>query len=408
VKLLELPRMGETMEEGELIAWVKKPGDSVKRGEVVAEIGTDKIVAEMPALEDFVLEEYLVQQGQTVKVGQPIAKIQALVGVGAEGRGQRTEDSEKPIPATSPANQIADPVGTTSPLSLHSPQIKLPSSTPNKLRASPAARQLARQLGIELSALMGTGPNGRVTTEDVRQRAKGHQPSAINHQQNSANFHAFTRIETATAKATKLSKQEIPHFYVRAKADVTGFMRGLEIEKAKGQNISVNDLLVKAVALSLKAHPRLNAVIEGDGLNLLPYIHIGVMTATSEGLVTSVVREADTLSPIQIGSRVREVKARASVGRAKAEDLQGATFCISNLGMFGVEDFSAIILPPNVAILAVGTVQDEVIAENGAIRIAKTLRLTVSADHRAVDGVEVALFLQTLRKLLEQPHIVLT
>ena len=181
-------------------------------------------------------------------------------------------------------------------------------------------------------------------------------------------------------------------------------MRGLEIERAKGQSISVNDLLVKAVALALKQHPRLNAVIENDGLNLLPSVHIGVMTATSEGLVTSVVRDADALSPAQVGSRVREVKARASAGRAKAEDIQGATFCISNLGMFGVEEFSAIILPPNVAILAVGAVQDEVIAENGAIRIAKTLRLTVSADHRAVDGVEVALFLQTLRKMLELPH----
>lgn len=407
MRLLELPRMGETMEEGELIAWVKKPGEAVKRGEVVAEIGTDKIVAEMPALEDFVLEEYLVQQGQTVKVGQPIARI----------RTAGTANGEQPPAAAT--KQAAPPVGTAGPSTLPAQQTKSPVSAPapNKLRASPAARHLARQLGLELSGLVGTGPNGRVTTDDVRRKAEDRDrpPSAISPQTleppapplptpPSLPFHPFTRIEAATARATQLSKQEIPHFYVRARADVTGFMRGLEVEKARGQQVSVNDLLVKAVALALKQHPRLNAVIEGEGLRLLENIHIGVMTATAEGLVSSVVRDADTLSAAQIGSRVREVKARASVGRARAEDIGGATFGISNLGMFGVEEFSAIILPPNVAILAVGAVQDEVTAEGGAIRIAKTLRLTLSADHRAVDGVEVALFLQTLRKLLEQPH----
>ncbi|MDX2007047.1 MAG: dihydrolipoamide acetyltransferase family protein [Meiothermus sp.] len=405
---LELPRMGETMEEGELIAWVKKPGEAVKRGEVVAEIGTDKIVAEMPALEDFVLEEYLVQQGQTVKVGQPIARISTA----------GTANGEQPPAAA--VKQATPAIGTAGPSTLPARQTESPVSAPapNKLRASPAARRLARQLGLELSGLVGTGPNGRVTTDDVRRKAgdRGRPPSAVSHRQTleppasplpthpSLPFHPFTRIEAATARATQLSKQEIPHFYVRARADVTGFMRGLEVEKARGQQVSVNDLLVKAVALALKQHPRLNAVIEGEGLRLLENVHIGVMTATAEGLVSSVVRDADTLSPAQIGSRVREVKARAGAGRARAEDIGGATFGISNLGMFGVEEFSAIILPPNVAILAVGAVQDEVTAEDGAIRVAKTLRLTVSADHRAVDGVEVALFLQTLRKLLEQPH----
>jgi pyruvate dehydrogenase E2 component (dihydrolipoamide acetyltransferase) len=278
---------------------------------------------------------------------------------------------------------------------------------------------VARELEVRLESVIGTGPRGRVTTEDVRAAAQ----TAGVHVKNtvpdgapaisrntvldgvpvSDELHKFTRIELATGKATSLAKREMPHFYVRIKADLTGFMRGLEMEKAKGASVTVNDGMVKAVALVLREHPKLNAVLENDGVRFLSSVHVGVITATSEGLVTSVVRDADTQSLAQINARVKEVKARASAGRARAEDVSGATFCISNLGMFGVEEFSAIILPPNVAILAVGAVQDEVVASDGAIRIAKTVRLTLSADHRAVDGVEVAMFLQSLRRMLENP-----
>jgi pyruvate dehydrogenase E2 component (dihydrolipoamide acetyltransferase) len=419
MSFLELPRMGETMEEGEILVWMKKAGDNVKRGETVAEIQTDKIVAEMPALEDFVLEEILAPEGTVVKVGQPLARIR---------RAGETAGS------SAPEKVSAMSVAPTPQVAVSNPMIE-PSSlvTTSIVRASPAARRIARELNVNLSSVTGTGPRGRVTTDDIRnsgttvgaQRAApavaptvgarlaspalalAPTPTPISTLETNpeSDLHRLTRIEIATGKTTVKSKSEIPHFYVRSRADLTGFMRGLEIEKARGSSASVNDAIVKAVALALKQHPRLNAVLEGDAVRLNPSVHIGVMTATADGLVTSVVRNADTLSLPQINASVKEIRARAAAGRARAEDISGAGFCISNLGMFGVEEFSAIILPPNVAILAVGAVLEEVVADNGAIRVAKTVRLTVSADHRAVDGVEVALFLQSLRKLLEQPHV---
>ncbi|MCL6528163.1 MAG: 2-oxo acid dehydrogenase subunit E2 [Thermaceae bacterium] len=394
LKLLALPRLGETMEEGELMAWLKQPGETVRRGEVVAEIGTDKIVAEMPALEDFVLEEHLVPPGQTVKVGQPIARVRPL---GA------SKPVENPPLGPEPDRQAASSLAVPKPPS--SPLPAAPKPVPDRPKASPAARHLARQLGLDLRQIVGTGPHGRITTEDVKKTAEAtaQGPAPTARIADPGQFLPFSRIQAAAARATHQSKQEIPHFYVRARADLTAFVRTLETERSRGLHLTLNDLLIKAVALALRKHPRLNAVVREGGLELLPQIHIGVLTATPEGLVTSVVRDADTLSPAQISSRVREIRARASVGRARSEDVQGATFCLSNLGMFGVEEFSAIILPPNVAILAIGAVQEEVVAENAAIRIAKTLRLTVSADHRALDGVEVALFLQTLKGLLEHP-----
>jgi pyruvate dehydrogenase E2 component (dihydrolipoamide acetyltransferase) len=419
MSFLELPRMGETMEEGEILVWMKKAGDSVKRGETVAEIQTDKIVAEMPALEDFVLEEILAAVGTIVKVGQPLARIRRA----GEAAGSSV-----------PAKVSAMSVAPTPQVAVSSPIVETSSSVSTSIvRASPAARRVARELNVNLSSVTGTGPRGRVTTEDIRnsgttvgaQRAAPAVAPTVGARQASpalapapiptpittlemnpeSDLHRLTRIEIATGKTTVKSKSEIPHFYVRSRADLTGFMRGLEIEKARGLSASVNDAIVKAVALALKQHPRLNAVLEGDAVRLNPGVHIGVMTATADGLVTSVVRNADALSLPQINASVKEIRARAAAGRARAEDISGASFCISNLGMFGVEEFSAIILPPNVAILAVGAVLEEVVADNGAIRVAKTVRLTVSADHRAVDGVEVALFLQSLRKLLEQPHV---
>lgn len=340
---LELPRLGETMEEGELVAWLKQPGQQVRRGEAVAEIGTDKVVAELPALEDFVLEEHLVRPGERVRVGQPIARIR--LGL----------DPERP-------------------------------------RASPAARRLARALGVDLARLRGSGPRGRITTDDVRAAAA--EPSAA-----PKDLQLLSRLQQATARITSASKREIPHFYVRVCAEVSALVRAL----GSGSGLSFNDALVAAVARALRRHPKLNAALEPEGLRLLSPIHIGVITSTPEGLVTSVVRDADRLSVDEIHRRVREVRARAVAGQARREDVEGATFCISNLGMFGVEEFSAIILPPNVAILAVGAVREEVVVRGETLRIARTVRLTVSADHRALGGVEVAEFLQTLCTLLAQP-----
>lgn len=385
MKFLELPRLGETMEEGQIIAWLKAPGQVIKRGEVVAEIGTDKIVAELPALEDFVLEEILAGQGSTVKVGQPIARI----------RSAAQADTPQPMPTVAPA--AASTIVSSSAV----PTAPAPASAP--LRASPAARKLARDLNINLNQVIGTGPRGRITTEDVRGAQL--QPLSASTAQAAVllpgAIYSLTRIEQATAKSTSQSKREVPHFYVRVRANLSTFMERYERARSQGLSATINDALVKAAALSLRQHPRLNAVLEGQHLRLLPEVNIGVITAAPQGLVTSVVRGADQLDLAQIAERVRSIRGRADSGRIRTEDSAGATFCISNLGKFEVEEFSAIIPQPNVAILAVGTLSQEVIATGGAIRIAHTLRLTLSADHRALDGVEAARFLQTLRQVLE-------
>ena len=396
MSFLKLPRLGETMEEGEIVAWLKKPGDAVKRGETVAEIQTDKIVAEMPALEDFVLEEILVKDGETVKVGQALARIRKA----NEGSSINPNNGNQPV-ETQPATKEHG-FNTAAPL----PELQIPTKstleTLGRVRASPAARRLARELEVDISSMNGTGPHGRITSSDIQNA----MDSVAAQQQTTKNLESnllpFTRTQIATGKITSKSKLEIPHFYVRTKVNMTRFLFELEFRKSQGASLTVNDAILRAVAMALQKHPKLNSSLEGDGLRLHSSINIGVMTATTEGLVISVVRDADNLNLTQINARVRDIKARVSSGRAKSEDITGATFSISNLGMFGVEEFSAIILPPNVAILAVGSILEEVIAQDGAIRIAKTVRLTLSADHRALDGAEVALFLQSLREILEE------
>jgi pyruvate dehydrogenase E2 component (dihydrolipoamide acetyltransferase) len=215
------------------------------------------------------------------------------------------------------------------------------------------------------------------------------------------NRYHLTAIERTSAQVTAKSFAEIPHFYVTVRADATALMRWVDAE----MGVSVNDALVSACARALKDHPRLNASLENERtLTLHDYVNIGVITATPQGLVTSVVPDADRLSLADIHQRVRKVRSKVAAGRATAKDISGATFAISNLGMYGVESFSAIILPPNVAMLAVGSVREDVFVERGALRMGHSLSLTLSADHRAVDGVAVALFLNALRDIIQAPQ----
>lgn len=362
---ITLPQLGETMEDAEIVAWHKREGDEVRRGEVLLEVQTDKIVAEVPALHGGVLARVVAREGQVVRVGDVLARLRV----------------PQDLPASDPA-------------------------PPPRVPASPSARRLARELGVRLEDVRGTGRGGRVTGEDVQRAASQvatplpavpERPVTLQEEPRIA----LSRAELAAARVTLSAKRDIPHFYVRVRADVTRLLAGLDAERARGRDFGLNDVLVRAAALALREHPRLNASFEEDRLRLHEHVHVGVMTATGAGLITSVVPRADELSPEAIRARVRDVRARAEAGRAREEDLTGATFCVSNLGMFGVEEFSAIILPPNVAILAVGAAQEEVVVNGGAMRVARTLRLTLSADHRALDGVAAALYLGTLRELLQ-------
>jgi pyruvate dehydrogenase E2 component (dihydrolipoamide acetyltransferase) len=359
-----MPQLGETMEEAEILTWLKAVGERVERGEPLLEVQTDKIAVEVPALASGILAEILAAPGVVVSVGAPIARL------------------------ASDAPSIHTPVGAddSAPAEAGAKITEHP-----KLRASPAARRLSRELNIELSTLSGSGPNQRITTQDVRGAS------------DAPTTYRFTRLEQATGRTTAAAFRDIPHFYLRIRAEVTGLMARLTQLRDGGEHATLNDLLVLACAGALRRHPRLNASVAQDGLTLHPEINIGVITATPAGLITAVVPRADTLPLQAVHERVAGIRARLQAGRAKATEVSGATFCISNLGMFGIDEFSAIILPPNVGILAVGAVQEDALVTAGALRFAKTLRLTLSADHRAIDGVTGALFLNDLRAMLETP-----
>jgi len=377
-----LPRLGETMEGAEVLAWLKGVGERVGRGEALFEVQTDKITVEVPALEAGMLTEILVPPGEAAEVGQVVARIE-VDHVGEEAPPPHAETFHERPQETVSARDAGLQVAAKPPTS--------------KVRASPSARRLARELGVDLAALTGTGPKGRVTSEDVRRAAQVKQ-AGTDVLETPRIFHPLTRTERASADATAKAFREIPHFYVRRTCDATRLAAWLEQE-----SVTLTSALVCACARALMDHPRLNATLEEGGVRLHPHAHIGVITATPEGLVTSVVPEAETLSPFEVHARLKEVRARVRSGRALPGDTSGATFCVSNLGMFGVDEFSAIIPPKNVAILAVGALREEALVEGGALRFARTLALTVSADHRALDGVAVASFLGALCDRMQEP-----
>ncbi|CAN5817043.1 dihydrolipoamide acetyltransferase family protein [soil metagenome] len=416
-----LPQLGETAAEAEILEWFKTVGDPVARGDPLLEVHTDKINVEIPALSAGILREITVQSGQVVAVGATIAKLEttseSLASQSLEpGSSKATSPGATPQIDQKKVDQVgveksaavpADrPADTTEDAAVEDATVK------NKVRASPSARRLARELQVSLQGIAGTGPNGRVTGDDVRRSATD---STILAEKTSGTarallqttaapaeptVHTLTRVERAVAKTTAAAFSEMPHFYVSVRAEATRLAQLLKDEAS----VSLNDALVLACALALKQHPRLNSSLSGHRLTLHEHVHVGVITATPEGLVTGVVRDADRLNLRDIHSRVREVRALVAAGRAAPEDVSGATFCVSNLGMYGVDAFSAIVLPPNAAILAVGALREEALVEDGALRLGRTLALTVSADHRALDGVAVALFLATLRATIEVPH----
>lgn len=421
MKDVVMPQLGETADEAEVIAWLKDVGDEVARGDALLEVQTDKITVEIPALDSGVLREVLVQAGDVVTVGAQIARLEPS----SSTRSQASTSKHQPSPIAQ-TDTSSNQTFTAEPVPV----------APNKLRASPSARRVARELEVNLAEVTGTGPRGRITSEDVRaasnnvviqdirQQTKAKSVGSSYYPDTSlttpkphedtfadigASFDAeidasryhLTAIERTSAQVTAKSFAEIPHFYVTVRADATALLRWVDAEVG----VSVNDALVSACAKALKDHPRLNASLEGTkALTLHEHVNIGVITATPQGVVTSVVPDADRLTLADIHQRVREVRSKVIAGRATSKDISGATFAISNLGMYGVEDFSAIILPPNVAMLAVGSVREDVFVERGALRMGHSLSLTLSADHRAVDGVAVALFLNALRDIIQTPQ----
>ena len=414
-EIITMPKLGFDMAEGTLVEWSKKVGDAVGEGEIIAIIETDKANVEVPSFHAGVVRYQLVDAGAVVPVGQPIAVIGSAdetidltaLGVkeGAPKEGQaegKIEAKEAAAPAAAPESQVpATAAGTSAP-------------------TSPVARRLADELGVDLQHVRGSGPGGRIVKRDIEEYLKERDkaPKVVapppvptpSFGPSAEAYHTepLSPIRKTIARRMSESKQQAPHFYITIEVDMAATMslrQQLNALLPEEEKISVNDLIVKAAALTLKAFPRLNSSFAGDEIHLHDQINVGIAVDRKEtGLVTTVIRECDKKSLAQIAADVRSLVGRAREGLMRADDMTGGTFTISNLGMFGVEDFVAIINPPQAAILAVGAIMRvPVVNEAGELAVGTRMKVTISADHRVTDGAEAARFLQALKAILEQP-----
>jgi pyruvate dehydrogenase E2 component (dihydrolipoamide acetyltransferase) len=400
-----LPKLGTTMDEGTLLRWMKKEGESVRKGEPLFEVQTDKVNLEVESPADGVLARILCEPGRTAKVAEVIALIAAP--------GEIVSDS--PTRASPPAAVHA--AATSTAATAPTPGA-LPAAGPAEGRqfSSPAARRLARELGVDLptAGIRGSGPGGRIVERDVQRVAdaggrRGADTEAIAAGRpllHNTNLVPLTPARRVTAQRMAESARTIPHFYltvdVRAQALAT-LREKLNAGAASGVRVSYSDLIVKAAARTLRDHPLLNAAWADGQIRMNMDIHIGLAMAAKDGLRVPVIHRADTLSVSDVARRRADLETRLTDGRLALSDLEGATFTISNLGMFGIDAFQAIINPPQAAILAVGRIADRVVAENGQAVVRPMMTLTLGADHRVCDGADAARFLQALRGALESP-----
>ena len=448
---IQMPRLSDTMEEGVIARWLKGVGDSVSRGDVLAEIETDKAVMELEAFDEGVLEKVLVGEGETTPIGTPIAVLGDGSGSAGGAGGSATADAD-PEPAAPSAAAPAEqqPPAAREPEAAadreasaeggaqqQEAQQRGDQQRGSKPKASPLAKAVARDEGVDLSLVEGSGPGGRIIRADVdaaaeQQAGSPAQPaaaepepapsapaasapaasasaaSAASADSDEVEEVPLNNIRKVAAKRMTESKQQAPHFYLTSAVDVTdliAFRADLNerLQAAGGPKVSLNDLVVKAVATVLKANPSLNVTFAGDKVLRHKRINLGVAVALDDGLVVPVIPDTDRKSVSEIAAEGREKAGRAREGRLRPDEMSGGTFSISNLGMFGIEQFSAVINPPEAGILAVGASEDEVKVRDGEFVVRSIMRITLSADHRAVDGAVGAVFLQQLTALLQDP-----
>jgi pyruvate dehydrogenase E2 component (dihydrolipoamide acetyltransferase) len=474
-----MPRLSDTMTEGTIAKWLKHPGDQVQKGEILLEIETDKATMELEAYEAGVVEKVLVDEGQTVPIGQPIMLIGDGSGQGTGDRGEGTgggagaeaahaagEGGQAPAApeapgGDTPAQPSAEapkqeqppaepqrsygygfPEGDTASAPGGVPPTPQPPSTNaaegeqavapapasnGEVRASPMARAVARELGVNLASVQGSGPSGRVIRADVERAAQGgaaqgtgaapaptvQAPAAAAPAAAQAGPDQeieeipLNNIRRITGRRMVESLQSAPHFFLTALIDVTDLLqlRGQingQLAESDGK-VSVNDLVVKACALTLRAVPEVNVSFAGDKILKKKRIHVGIAVPTERGLTVPVIKDTDQKSVGQIARESHALIEKARAGKLAPADFSGGTFSVSNLGMFGIEHFTAVINTPEAAILAVGAAMKEPTVMNGEMVIRDRMRVTLSVDHRALDGADGARYLQELKKLLEAP-----
>jgi pyruvate dehydrogenase E2 component (dihydrolipoamide acetyltransferase) len=395
--VVKMPKLGFDMAEGLLVRWVKGEGDSVQKGEVLAEIETDKATIEVEAEAGGVVHKHLVPEHTSVPVGAPIAVIGEP--------GERIDAAELVGQASGPAAAARQGIPVPGKVMATESAEDGDGRLPGGVRASPLARRLAAEGGINLRDLAGSGPHGRIVKRDV-QAVLGAPGAAAPQRSFETERVPLSKLRATIGRRMTASKQQVPHFYVSADLDAGPLMalrRDLNSRLPEDSKFSVNDFLVKAAALALAEFPNLNSGLEGDQIVRHGEINVGVAVALEEGLLTVVVRQADQTPLRQLSSELRELVGRARAGRVRPGDIEGSTFTVSNLGMYQVDHFIAIINPPEAAILAVGSVREEPVVQAGAIVPGTRLQVTLSADHRVTDGAEAARWLQVFRSYTEAP-----
>lgn len=445
-----MPKMGDGMEEGTLVEWLKNDGDKVKTGEVIGSIQTDKATLELEAPDTGILKGILLEPGGTVPVGQPIAAIvkdgeklpEGWGGKGATaGSGASLKDDAAPqgtgAPASAPVEKQQEATTPRVPesasaefgvtadqptqatrkgteqtaLEQKKPDLATNQQGSGRAKASPLARRIADELGVDINAVRGSGPGGRVVEKDVRaaaetavklQPAQAPAPIAPSVEDQAI---PINRLRQITAKRTTESKQQVPHFYVTVEVDVEKILslRRMFEEEESGK-VSINDFVVKACALALREMPVVNSAFQGQNLLQFGGVHVGIAVALDEGLTVPVIRNADQLSLRQISSRAKELAKKARDNKLSLDELTGTTFSISNMGMLDVDNFIAIINQPAAAILAIASVRKRVVAtDDDEVEIRSRMNITCSFDHRVVDGAVGARFINVVKNYLENP-----
>jgi pyruvate dehydrogenase E2 component (dihydrolipoamide acetyltransferase) len=410
-----LPRLGQGMESGTIVRWLKSEGDKVEKGEPLYELDTEKVTQEVEADASGVLLKILAQEGAEIEVGKAIAVIGEEGEEVAEPEAEAEEPTEvtveeereegEPAPAREEERERVREAGPEGPTE---PQQRVDGG---RLKASPLARRIARERGIDLAQLRGTGPEGRIVAEDVEraEAAPARAPAA-----------PPAPAEVETVKLNQMRKTiarrmteawEAPAFQIAMSADMTASIRLraalLERVPEGGVRPTYSDILTKVVALALMRHRDMNAHFAGDEVRLFPTANIGIAVAVPHGLVVPVITSCETKSIPEIAAARADLVERTRRGKLKAEDLENGTFTISNLGMYGVERFTAVLNPPQAGILAVGAIEERPVAENGEVVVRPRMDLTLTVDHRSVDGATASEFLRTVKAFLEEPGLAL-
>lgn len=403
-EIIRMPRLSDTMEEGNIIAWLKKVGDNISPGDILAEVETDKATMDLESFHEGVLL-YIGQEQGTV----PVDGIIAIIGAKGEDYKALLADAQDGAPIAE--NDSADPVQSNQAEETVVDEPSTESSDDNRIKSSPLARKMAADHKVDITSISGSGEGGRIVKKDIESAVqKGSTapvapsaPVAVFPQGQTTEIQV-SQMRKTIAKRLSQSKFQAPHFYLTIECNMARAIDARTAINAKGDvKISYNDIVVKACALALRKHPMVNSSWQDTKIIVHGDVNIGVAVAVDEGLLVPVVRNADLKPLSAIGQEVKEYAGRARDKKLKPEEMAGNTFTISNLGMFGIDEFTAIINPPDACILAVGAIIEKPIVENGNIVVGNTMKITLSCDHRVVDGAKGAHFLQTVKEYLENP-----